>query len=118
MRTDVLERLQHYMASTPPAKRCPCGKGVVLLQANHHLGSCDAKYALIRKESELMKVEEGDGVLNRKRLDSEERVLQANAAEKRVDASWREPHAPNLSSGFLVRLKTFVVNELLYRCNG
>ena len=112
-RRDLLDRLQHYMATTPPEKRCPYGKGVVLLKAKQHMGSCDAKPALLRKESELKKVE-GERVLKRQRLDIEERFEQAKMAAQGFEALWRETHTPHLSTGFREGLKTAVSNELLY----
>ena len=52
-RRDMLERLQHYIATTAPTKRCPCKKGVVLVKTSQHVGACDAKPAVYRKENEL-----------------------------------------------------------------
>ena len=62
-RSDVLERLQHNLATTPPDQRWPCWKGLVLLKLKQDIGSFDAKPGLIRKESELKKGEEGERVL-------------------------------------------------------
>ena len=70
-RSYVAERLQHNMATTQPAKRCPCVKGMVHLKASRQKGSCDANPTLIRKESELNKVEEWEKVLKHQRLDIE-----------------------------------------------
>ena len=85
---DVLERLQHYIARTPPAKRCPCQKGAVLVKASQHMGPCDEKPALIRKESELEKLEEGERVLKRQRLDIEDSFERAKLAAQGFEASW------------------------------
>ena len=112
IRDGVLERLQHFIATTPPAERSPCRKGVVLLKASEQLASCDPQPASIRKENELQKVE-GERVLKRRRLDFEERFEQAKADAQGFEASERVTH----STDFLERLKTAVANELLYWYN-
>ena len=89
----------------------------VLRKAKQHMGTCDAKLALIRKESEVKKVE-GERVLKRQRVDIEEPFEQAIVSARGFEASWRETHAQHLSAAFLPRLKTSVSNELLYRYNG
>ena len=55
-RKAALERLKEYIATTPPAMRCPCKKGVALAKVCQYWGACDAKPALIRKERELKEV--------------------------------------------------------------
>ena len=97
-RREVLERIQHFMPPTPPEKRCLCGKGMVLLNAMQQIWSCDVKPALIRKESELRKIE-GERVLKRERQDVDERFEQAKVAAQGCETSWSEAHAPNLSTG-------------------
>ena len=67
----MLERLQHYIATTAPTKRYPCKKAVVMVKACQHMGACDARAAQYRNESELRKVEEEEGVLKRRRMDIE-----------------------------------------------
>ena len=73
----ALERPKEYIATTPPAMRCPCKKGVLLVKAGQLWGVCDAKPALIRKERELKEVAQEEWVLKRQRLDIEERFERA-----------------------------------------
>ena len=97
----VLERLKEYIASTPPAMRCPCKRGVALAKAGQHWGVCDAKPALIRKERELKKVADEERVLKRQRLDIEERFQWAKVGAQGFEASWRDTYPPHLTTAFL-----------------
>ena len=87
-KTEVLERLKHYLAPTPPAQRCPCTKWVLLLKASQRIGSCNAQPALISNEAALQAVEDDERVVNRKHLDIELRFEEAKTAAKEVEAAW------------------------------
>ena len=93
---EVVERLQHDMATSPAGKRAPCTKGMKFLKAVEHLGSWDVEPALVRKERELPKVDEGKQVLKRQRLDIEKRFELANAAAQWFEASWRDSRSAPL----------------------
>ena len=114
----VLERLKEYIATTPPAMRCPCKKGVALAKAGQHLSYCDARPALIRKERELKRVVEEERVLKVQRLDIEERFRWAKAGAQGFEASWRDTYPAHLTTAFLQRLKAAVAKELETRYNG
>ena len=89
-----------------------------MVKASQHIGPCDAKPALYRKESELRKVEEEERVMKRQRLDIEARYEQGRVCAHGFEALWRDTHTHHLSNGFLERLTTAVYNELLFRYNG
>ena len=114
----VLERLKNHIATTPPAMRCPCKKGVALVKARQHLGACDAKPALIRKERQLMKLTEEERELKLQRLEIEERFQLGKVGPEGFEASWRETYPPHLSTEFLQRLKAAATKELETRYNG
>ena len=114
----VLERLKNYIATTPPALRCPCKKGVALAKAGQHWSDCDARPALIRKERELKKVIEEERVLKRQRLVIEDRFQWAKVGAQGYEASWRETYPPHLTTAFLQRLKAAVAKELETGYNG
>ena len=114
----VLERFKEYIATTPPAMRCPCKKGVALTKACQHWGGCDAKPALIRKERQLMKVAEEERELKLQRLEIEERYQLGMVGAQGFEASGRETYPPHLSTEFLQRLKAAATKELETRYNG
>ena len=114
----VLERFKEYIATTPPAMRCPCKKGVALAKAGQHLSYCDARPALIRKERELKRVVEEERVLKVQRLDIEERFQWAKVGAQGFEASWRDTYPAHLTTAFLQRLKAAVAKELETRYIG
>ena len=48
-RKAALEGLKEYIATTPPAMRCPCKKGVALVKAGQHWGVCGANQPSIAR---------------------------------------------------------------------